>query len=483
MFKCPFVADNEIADFHAKMNSKYITSAVVSAVDADKQRIAVSSAAQGKRRTPADWVSIGNMFADCGFGMRIMPVAGKTNINFFEDTFGHRYHIGYDLTNLETITDSASGEKQDTSPNVLIRRLEEGEAHISALPGNEILLSIDGGILIKSQYGSFIKLDNYLNRLEGSFSNVLYEGDGVRWRMGNVIRPTRSDTTEDQYMVRDELLNVVGMDTLAYGAVWSPIKEFSFRVGTVQDLDNAYRDYVDKAISPSVGEFAMADIVVDESGLGEFRASEPVQCKLRLQNGAGFLITQGGSFYLNDEITFNPIKFDNSVTNAERSLRIRDNYISISSIDPNTPGGSETPKWLTEIAIGHESNSKIELNNLGNVRIQETSGRYFVLDDFGATLNVTDRVASIIAKDIKLLADNVTIGGSANVPMIDRLLKITQFSTLYDLFVTAVCSHVHTGPTGPPAPPLGPVITPTFSLSDKTLIPQSLYSTNYLMST
>lgn len=391
-----------------------------------------------------------------GAGLRVMPISGLTIANVYEDTGGKFYHMGYQLEGIGDITDDRLGDRQDDSSKVLLRHLDEGDVCLSGTYGNEIYLPIDGSVSIKSSLGSHLKLDNYLSRLDGGFANLKFEMDGVRIRAGNIIRPSREDTTEDQYIVMGKDDVIKGVDELEEDEQYTQIREFTVQVGTLADPNNNYRDFASdkfyEDISPTVGIFSLADAYVRENGKPLFTAKTPVRGFLKSGDG-GFMVANDGSFYIMDYNNWSSSKFP---TNSERSLRLRQSFISIADQE------DEDAEYKTEIQICHESNASIELRE-GYVQLQEGTGRYFKLDGYGATLNAPEAAVSIIAKDIQLLADggSVAIGGFPT----DGVVKATHASTLFD-------THTHTGPVGPPLPSFQ--WTPLVQIPNSPLVAQGL---------
>jgi len=453
------MTSNETINIQEKIESDNISWGLVDKIDTQKQtmRVLVPNTPNAKPITID--VSIGNNVTNYGAGFRLMPFSGgRTGVYVYEDTGGKYHHIGYVLENIDSITDDVTGEAQEISARVLIRNLEEGETQMTGAYGNEVFLPVDGSVLLKTQFGSYLKLDNYMSRLDGNFSNLKYETDGVRLRMGNVIRPTREDTTEDQYMVYGTDDIIKGADTLEEGEEWEPLKEFTVQVGTLADSENNYVDYDDPFLSPLVGTFSMSDTYVRENGRGLFSAGQSVKCYLRMASGGGFMITEDGSFHIMDFVNWSSIKFpsggDPNIP-PERSLRLRSSVMSVATI--NDPSA----EYETEILLNHESGAQIELRE-GYVQLTEATGRYLLMDKFGCTINVPDAAVSITAKDIMLLTDggSVSIGGLPT----DGVIKATHSSMMFD-------THIHAGPSGPPVPAFH--WTPLIQIPNSPLVAQS----------
>jgi len=425
--------NNETVSLHSKIDSDNFVWGLVDKVDTQSQIMTVLIPSKPQSKPQTTTVPIGNSVTNYGAGFRMIPFSGgRTAVYLYEDTGGKYHHLGYVLDNLKDITDNISGDAQANANKVLLRHLEEGEVQMSGVYGNEFFLSVDGSALVKTQYGSYLKLDNYMSRLEGSFSNMKYEMDGVRLRMGNVIRPTKKDTTEDQFIIQGDDDILKGADELEDNEKWTPLKEFTIQVGTIQDPDNNYADYVNPFVSPSIGTFSIADTFVKEDGAGLFSAGEPVKCYLRMASGGGFMITNDGSFHIMDYVNWSSVKF--SMTKPERALRLRQSYMSVAE------STDDSAKFKTEIQISHESNARIEVRE-GYVQLTDATGRYLKMDNFGCNMNLPDAALSITAKDIQLSVDggSVSIGGFPT----DGVLKATQTSAMFD-------QHTHAGPSGPP---------------------------------
>lgn len=426
----------ETAQLYSKTESNDFHIGVIAATDPEQQTMQVRLI-RGDR-TELQSLPINNLVTNYGVGFRHMPLSEVTVVRIKESQGGMLFHEGYDLSQLTEVTDNRSGSKQEASARYLQRYLDEGESQMNNAVGSEVYLSIDGNVLIKSQYGAFIKLDNYFSRLEGSFANLKYEMDRVRIRAGNVLRPTRVGSTEDQYIYLVDG-TVKGADALTdeQVATATPIKEFRVQVGTVPG-----ENYIDDAtLSPSVGEFTIAERIVDEQGNALYSAGEPVSVKLKTQSGTGFYATADGSFFIDDAVNFSPTKIGGSST--DRTLRIRTNFITVSQED-------EGPI----IYLKHESGTEILLNT--EISMQDSIGRGIKIDPYGITLNSPEAPVTILAKDIKLTPDGgqVTLGG---VEAVHRLIRGDIFIPVYDL-------HVHAGPSGPPVVPLSTLVLPVNTL-------------------
>ena len=215
------------------------------------------------------------------------------------------------------------------------------------------------------------------------------------------------------------------------------LKEFTIQVGTIPDPERKYADYVADSpkndISPSIGTFTITNAFVRENGKPLYSAKKPVQCFLRTGSGGGFMIGDDGSFYIMDYKNWSPTKFS---TNPEKALRLGKSFISIAQQD------DESAEFKTEIRIFHESKANIEIRE-GYVQIQDKTGRYLMLNEYGTSIMAPEACVSITAKDICLIPDggSVSIGGFPT----DGVIKATHAATLFD-------THVHAGPSGPPLP-------------------------------
>jgi len=425
--------DNETIRLHNRMSEDNIYIGIVDTVDTEKFTMKVIVPREPDEKPEAYTVPIHNVMTNYGAGFKIMPLSGRTVINLRENYGGDYEHTGYTLDEIASITDSRSGEKQDSSTRLLHRNLNEGDVQVSGTFGSEVYLPADGSILLKSQLGAFLKLDNSFSRLEGSFANLKYETDGVRIRAGNTIRPTKTDTTEDQYILIDGDGNTKGQDEITETDTYEVIKEFTVQVGTI-----AGTNYVDDPdLSPSVGSFSITDRLIDEQGDAVLSAAKNIECRLKMRSGGGFSITEDGAFYIDDFVNYSPIKFNNSAENAERSLRVRKSFISISTTN------DDDADYSTEIKLRHESNSEIVLDNNGNVRLQDKTGRYFEINDYGVTMNMSEAMIYLLAKDISLISDGGDVCIGSGIAPTEVILKGRLLASYYDV-------HVHAGPSGPP---------------------------------
>ena len=444
-------SNNETTRVNSNISVGRIRNGTVNTIDTQKQELSVKL--DSKRYVPC---AIGNPVTNYGAGLKIIPMAGMSKVIIYEDAGGTCYHIGYDLSSVGSITDDRLGKSQENNPLLLKRHLVEGDVQLSGTYGSEIFLPIDGSILLKNSLGSSLYLDNYMSRLEGNFANTKFEMDGVRLRMGNIIRPTVSETTEDQYMVRGSKDDKIkGADSLDKDEDYLQLREFTVQVGTIQDPDNKYRDYVSDNpkddLSPSIGEFSISDAYVRENGKPYYMSLKPVQCFLKMRSGGGFMIGDDGSFYVMDYNNYSSTKLSSE---DERALRLRKSYITVAKQD------DDTAEYETEIKLSHESNAGIEIRE-GYVQLQEKTGRYFLLNEYGAMLNAPEASINIISKDINLMADggSVSIGGFPT----DGVIKATYSSLMFD-------THVHMGPSGPPLPSFQ--WTPMIQIPNSPLVAQ-----------
>jgi len=275
--------------------------------------------------------------------------------------------------------------------------------------------------------------------------------------MGNVIRPTKKDTTDAQYMGKGNDGLIKGEDTLEDNETYTQLREFTIQVGTLQDPDNKYRDFVADSpkddISPTIGTFSMSDAFVRENGRPLFTAQKPVQCFLRTGSGGGFMVGDDGSFYIMDYKNWSATKFS---TTPEKALRLKKSYVSIAKQD------DEDAEYETEINIVHESNARVEIRE-GYVQLTEKTGRYLLLDGYGISSYAPEGSFNVIDKDINLTPDggSVAIGGFP----IDGVIKATHSSMLFD-------THTHAGPAGPPLPTFQ--WTPLVQVPGSPLVAQGL---------
>lgn len=444
--------NDETLRLRYRIEADTVSTGIVDTIDTEQYVMRVLIPADGPdSRAEAYEVPIHNIMTNYGAGFKVMPLSGLTTINVREQFGGKYEHIDYALDEIVTITDSRGGEKQDTTSKLLQRNLEEGDIQVAGTYGSEIYLPVDGSVMLKSQFGSFVKLDNTMSRLDGNFANMQYEMDGVRIRAGNTIRPTKTATTEDQYVLIGEDGTTKGQDEIVEDETYETIKEFSVQVGTIGTSSTSYVD--DSTLSPTVGKFSIGERIIDEEGDPLLSAGKYIQCQLRMASGGGFSVTEDGAFYIEDFINYSPVKFDNSETSAERSLRVRKNYVSVSTTD------DAAADYTAEITLRHESNSEFILDNGGNIRMQDKTGRYFQIDDYGSALNMTGAMIYCVAKDINLFASDggsVTLG--SGTVTYEVALKGRATAVAFD-------THVHAGPSGPPVVLWSGIIDSTLAAS------------------
>lgn len=429
-----FTGNNIALDFESKLDEPIMECPVLS-VDAANQTMKIQFP---RTSAESDTIPIANQFVPAGQGFRFIPAVNGTHVIVYNGP-GVNRHLAYSLSNITDVSDDASGDKQEgNDTRILLRYMDPGETQMLGLMGNEVFLSIDGDVLIKNQFNSQIKLNNYLSRYEGNYANLLHDMDRVRIRAGNIIRPTRIGTTDDQYMVANSDGDIFGVDELESGDEYTALKEFTIQVGTEPDPENKYRDFVNPIPyldSPYTGIFSIADVIVRENGNGLFAGGEPVLAMLRVGTGdtaGGFEIGADGAFSIMDYSNFSATKF----SSTDKTLRIKQSYISVTeSIDSESP-------FETEILIRHESNAGISLTD-GNVVINERAGRNITLDPYGIQLDASGALIKLQAQDIAFVPD----GGCVSIGALptDGVIKATYASVLFD-------THTHAGPMGPPLP-------------------------------
>jgi hypothetical protein len=443
---------SETVQYHAKIGADKLYTGVVSKVDSETYKMQVQIL-RGSEGTQERTVPFNNLMTNYGAGFKLIPLSGRT-VATFRENFGGKYeHVSYATEQIVTITDNISGSKQDSTTKLLQRNLEEGDVQIAGTLGSEIYMPVDGTVLIKNGFGEFLKLDNILNRLEGSFTNLKLDMDSVRIRAGNVIRPTRATTTEDQYMLLDATETVKGQDLFTAEELslpYSAIPEFTVQVGIFPNPVDYVDDEPDN--SPSIGKFSIAERIVDERGSALYSSGKAIQCQLRMKNGGGFSITEDGAFYVEDFNNYSPVKFDNSETSAERSLRVKKSYISVSTTNDTSA------TYKQELLMHDESGTEVSIRN-GVIALLDYSMRGIIIDpNKGIDFNAPKSYVSIHAQDINIIPDGGKMNIGADLTALpDQLLKLYGTALWFNI-------HTHAGPVGPPLPTFWPINQPTLSV-------------------
>ena len=399
-------------------------------------------------------IPINNMISQHGIGIRMIPVPNDTIVILLK--LNEEYiHIGYGLQNLDKLTQNSNNTKQT---GVLLQRyLDEGEVQLFGLTNNEILLSNDGNVLIKTQNDAYVKLENLTSTLDGHFANLKFEMDGVRIRAGNMRRPLKGIQKEDDYIVlaneTEEIKKVTDLEEIEdsdEGELESHtfFKEFTVQVGTIIDsetgIDKPFDQRNPADSSPQIGWLSLANKVIDETGEEYKIAGQNVQFLIRTANGGGLAITDDNSLYLLD---YSPgtsggknfTKFS-SKEDSSKGIRTSDNNF----IDVAKDG----------IKLFHNNSSiDVKLDSSGNpeIGLNTGDGKGIVLNSFGTLINATQGYATVEAKEFQVNAEKITFGGMKAAVTGDSLLKAKQFITEHDL-------HQHTGPAGPPVKPLMPFV-------------------------
>lgn len=434
-------AEQPVLKQHARLDIHQITYGRVLDVDSEKQTMSVELPAEANRKKTG--ITIANMISSHGIGVRMMPIPGDSYALLLRN--GENYtHIGYYLQGVEDFTQNRKGTK--TSNILLQRYLESGEVQLLGLTNNEVLLSNDGSVLIKSANNAYLKLEDYTNTLEGNFANTKLEMDGVRVRSGNTRRPIRGYTKEEDYIVLTEA-DEVKKESEVEDVTSEPydlMKEFTVQVGTVPGANGVDLDFDQSDLensSPEVGWFSMATRVVDENGNPVKILGQNVQFLLRTAGGGGFAVTEDNSAYLLDYQGRNFTKF--SAGEDSKSLRSGDNnFVSVST---------------EAIHLQHDSKASLLLKKNEDGEPEATltgrNGQHIYLGPTGYSANFDGAYHNTVAKEISFSAEKYTFGAAAT----DNLLKASAFATFFD-------AHVHTGPTGPPALLLSAVLTTVVAL-------------------
>ena len=167
-------------------------------IDTETHKMTIRLIAGAEKGLPTI-LPIKNLVTNYGSGLRVMPKSFRTAVRLSEEE-GYYTHDGYVTDDIGELTDSRLGDKQENNESLLLRHLNEGEIQLGSHIGSELFLTDTGDLLLKNQFGASIKLDNYFSRNESNYASKKEDMDGVRIRAGNVIRPTKTDTTEDQYV-------------------------------------------------------------------------------------------------------------------------------------------------------------------------------------------------------------------------------------------------------------------------------------------
>ena len=434
-------SDDPVIRRHMLGNKTRLIRGVVRSVDPENQTMNIDIPADGQNVRQIANIPINNLITNYGSGVRQMPIADRTIAILYQDTENDYTHIGYYLRQMQGLT-LDKGEEKDNSPNSLLQRfLEEGELQISGVLGSEILMSLDGSVLIKNQFGAYVKLENLSSTLEGSFANLYYEMDNVRIRAGNVRRPAGENTTEDKYVVAVDGVAVVE-DQIQEGDVITPLKEFIVKAGTTPDLLNHYLD--DETIG-TTATFFIGDKLINEDGTEAAAANKSLNFLVQNNKGGGIAIDEDGSVLFIDRIGGTVTKFTSGAA-GEKSSRIGNTYTTIAS-EGALDGTSDT------ISINHTSGSNIDMDLTGGISIAHYLGSSIILDDTGIGLNSSGGITSIISDNIKISGTTLTTLG---VKGTDTLLAATKTSSWFDtIFLPALAAlldtHVHAGPAGPVA--------------------------------
>jgi hypothetical protein len=426
------VGTSPINEVRAEVSGNRLCYGLVTGYDFETQKMKVDKFYCGKA-IPVENVYLNTQLADTGYGLRIIPIVGVTMILMYQVTQSDYIHVGYYYGDVSQLFSDRKEEKENSTDAVLLRYLEGGEVQLVALNKNEIYLSNDGSVLLKSQYNASLKLDNVLHRLEGNFANLKYEMDSVRERAGNILRPTVPDTLEEDFiLLKDE--EVTKESSLEKDQDYTEItglKEWRVDVGTEIDpetgVDYTTKDSKGRAMYPSVGYIAMADKMVTENGEEIKILDKSINFKLRLANGCSLVVDEEGSFFILDDITGNFTKFAIG-DDAEKSLRVGDNMFIINKEDG--------------VYIKHESGSSIRFDPDGNVQVNDSG------DANGQNVNTVVMTAGkgitiTTSNDLVLSANKIVLLPKDNIYIGDPLSAADNLLTLSGFGMNVFNGHIH----------------------------------------
>ena len=367
-------------------------------------------------------IQICSNFTSDAYGLRLLPSTDSVAI-LMRISDKQYIHVGYHYGSISKQISNKSNSKDNEAAIILKRNIESGEVQLVGLTNNEIYLSNDGSVLLKAQFGASLVLDNFMHRLEGYFSNLRYEMDGVRIRAGNIIRPVVANTNEDDFIVLDKDSKVVKETSLAEDAKSTALREFEVMVGTRISSEG-----VDELLpfSPTVGYIAFADKVVSEIAEEVKVLGKSLKFRIKMPNGYSLAVDEAGSMFLLDDANGNFTKFQIGTT-PDKSTRFGESMCLYN----NDQG----------IYIKHVSGSNIWLDKDGQITMNDANKNAIYMQEKGITIHSPDGDINLMGKKIVLAPEtNVYIGDPAKAA--DLILGTKAFSTIFDV-------HTHTGPVGP----------------------------------
>ena len=387
----------------------------------------------GNVETTAKNVQINTMLTSYGAGLRIIPKSGVTLVLLIRETAEEWYHIGFYLDGVDTyLSDKKSDYEFANNMYIPLRRfLEEGETQLTSMSGNEIFLSNEGSILIKSQYGAYLNIDNMVHKLDGFFANLKYEMDGVRIRSGNVFRPVDKVTREEIliYSTTSSGVAVVKAEDMLTSTEETNatlIKEFTVQIGTKQDPTTGIDDPI---ISPSIATLSFGDKIIDEWGSEVKVDATSLKAILKFSE---FLTNNG------DSLSGLSLSFDH-----EGSLVLADttngNYIKFKT----------STNLLDETK--HETDLTVFINKT-TFNINKDGELYYHIenpDDSSKTTTINvlkDGTTTILSSDaIHISSGDTTLEPSVLGDTLDSLLKS---------ILSHIISHTHGTGVGPSTVPV-----------------------------
>jgi hypothetical protein len=320
-----------------------------------------------------------------GAGIRVMPVPHTTiALLYYDNTYpASFYHIGYFLDGMKQFSSNKTATK--TGKILLQRYLEPGEAQLVCSSHNEVYLSKDGSVLIKSGSGQFLKLSEYSDALEGNFSNMDFDLHAVDIQAGKVKRLTGEN---------DSTLPVILRDSNS-----DPHKEFTINIGTTYDDETGKPEvtadaaYPNRDITPEVGTLSFASQVFKQDGTAEKAISSlstVIQFLLKITGGLKVTVDEDGELYIANSATDAFVRFkpgrmldgEEVIDQSEFEIKLRNATFNIKDTGfTYTNQSSDDENITTTITITEDSIATIDL-------AYDNSGKtnHIVLDDSGFSI-------------------------------------------------------------------------------------------------
>jgi len=315
-----------------------------------------------------------------GGGVRFMPVPNVTYAVLQQGLKGW-VHIGYYLEGIDNAT--LFKDAREVTEHKPFQYLEPGEVEISSISNGRLYLSKLGNVLIEDGYGNYLLLNGLSSLLDVFVSTGKFEFSGVRVRGGDILRNSKEDPKEEEYLAKSD-------DP-------KELKEFTVFVGTTVDSNTGLDPEItnpDTGVNmyPTVGVLSLSTEVTDVKGDQEKIQDKLLQFLLRMASGIGLAITEQGELLIYDYATSNFISFvtgklDNNPNTSFR-MKIQNCDIQVTSQETITIKNANYTFFIDKENILKISNQKsfIHITKENELKVANDKGSVTIASDGTITI-------------------------------------------------------------------------------------------------